>query len=553
MAYYTKVKKDFSFRKIKFKGIECYEGDGSNINVTVTGTAQMIRQILKSEYAKYNAEGTWVKTRKFAGGDAIDVYLNRFPENVYDAIKADLSVFDSYDVNHRNAKRADIKTDDGIGISAYTSYLHVTNEPPYNAKEKAETAPDWDKILSKGATGASESPKKTTGTSNFSRGELLRECAGWKIYKKTLPTGAQVYNAVKDKETTPNKGNWDVIKSEVYMQSGFKWGRFGAFDKWGSMTENDEGLIFDRLCEVLSKYYGSTSPALPENSNDKPIDVYINGKFFSAVPTQMDAAIMLGAKYGGQKYNEMLVAGRIVKTSDRRLDVTELEPETEPFKINESYKSLPANPKLEFCKINWAEGFHDYADTFPKEFQSFTALTKYIADNIGEVPTQGYDKHGVEWKWLSEVQAHSDRWDVSEKEANPNKYPNLYASEKMQGLCYEAWKVNSNATSLASDDYYFANIVGKDGFEIGTDGFVTMLTQFLTYYPEDKKRFAYNTSEERLERFKEVYPQITQMFEEPTSLTEKEEILATIDALQYLADDGDAEAKTTIDALKYLI
>ena len=50
MGYYTKVKKDFSFRKIKFKGIDCYEGDGTRIGVTVTGTAQMIRQILKSEY-----------------------------------------------------------------------------------------------------------------------------------------------------------------------------------------------------------------------------------------------------------------------------------------------------------------------------------------------------------------------------------------------------------------------------------------------------------------------------------------------------------------------
>jgi len=258
MAYYTKVKKDFSFRKIKFKGIECYEGDGTVINVTVTGTAQMIRQILKNAWPKVNAEGTSVKTRKFAGGDAIDVSLNRVPEDIYEAIKADLDVFDSYAVNHQNAKRTEIKTDDGITIDANTKYLHVYNEPSYGSKEKNQPAPDWETILNE------PKKQKTTntpsGSTNTSRGELRKECAGWKVYKKILPDGRIVYNAVKDKETAANKGDWNTIKSEVYMQSGFKYGRFGNFERWGSMTDNDENLILNALCEVLTKYYTSTTP-----------------------------------------------------------------------------------------------------------------------------------------------------------------------------------------------------------------------------------------------------------------------------------------------------
>lgn len=268
MGYYTKVKKDFSFRKIKFKGIDCYEGDGTKINVTVTGTAQMIRQILKSEYPKYSAQGTWVKTRKFANGDAIDVELNRFPQDIYKAIKADLEVFDSYAVNHQNAKRTEIKTDDGLPIEAYTKYLHIDNVPPYGSKEKNEPAPDWEKILK-------DSPKQKTTTSNdtgkWSKGDLLKECAGWKVYKKTLPTGKIVYSAFKDKETAPNKTDWNTIKSEVYMQSGFKYGRFGNFERWGSMTDNDENLILNALCEVLTKYYGSNTPntpSIPQPQND---------------------------------------------------------------------------------------------------------------------------------------------------------------------------------------------------------------------------------------------------------------------------------------------
>lgn len=255
MSYYTKIKKDFSFRKIKFKGIECYEGDGSSIRVTVTGTAQMIRQILKSEYKKYNAEGTWVQTRKFANGNAIDVYLNRFPEDVYKAIKADLDVFDSYAVNHQNAQRVEIKTDDGLPIDANTKYLHVYNEPPYGSKEKNEPQPDWDKILSSNKkTESSASQPKTS----FNRGELIRECSGWKVYKKTLPDGRIVYNAVKDKETAPNKGDWNAIKGEIYIETGFKWGRFGAFEKWGEITESrGEQGVLDALCDILNKYYKS--------------------------------------------------------------------------------------------------------------------------------------------------------------------------------------------------------------------------------------------------------------------------------------------------------
>jgi hypothetical protein len=254
MGYYTKVKKDFSFRKIKFKGIDCYEGDGTSIQVSVTGTAQMIRQILKSQYPKYNAQGTWVKTRKFANGDAIDVYLNRFPQDVYKAIESDLEIFDSYPVNHQNAKRIEIKTDDGLPIDANTKYLHVENVPPYDSKEKDEPTPNWEKILK----GSSEQkttniPNKTT--SNI-KGELLKECGGWKIYKKTLNDGRIVYNAIKDKETPPNKGDWNAIKGEIYTETGFKWGKFGAFEKWGEITESrGESGVLDNLCQILRKYY----------------------------------------------------------------------------------------------------------------------------------------------------------------------------------------------------------------------------------------------------------------------------------------------------------
>lgn len=125
-------------------------------------------------------------------------------------------------------------------------------------------------IPKKGRTPRSTSGASTPSSSSsakWDRGEVIRECAGWKAYKKTLPDGRIVYNVVKDKDTPSNKGDWNAIKGEIYTESGFKWGRFGAFEKWGEMSTNDANLLLDRMCSVLSKYYSSsTTPSTPEST-----------------------------------------------------------------------------------------------------------------------------------------------------------------------------------------------------------------------------------------------------------------------------------------------
>ena len=194
-------------------------------------------------------------------------------------------------------------------------------------------------IPKKGRTPRSTSGASTPSSSSsakWDRGEVIRECAGWKAYKKTLPDGRIVYNVVKDKDTPSNKGDWNAIKGEIYTESGFKWGRFGAFEKWGEMSTNDANLLLDRMCSVLSKYYSSsTTPSTPEStpapmpsesesgSQDK-VTIYINGQFYETAPSQMDATLFLGARYGGAKYNEMLQEERITFDNvAKRVDVVE--------------------------------------------------------------------------------------------------------------------------------------------------------------------------------------------------------------------------------------
>jgi len=256
----TKKNIDFTYDGVKYKGIEAYAYSDTNISVTVTGTSKMIRQWVDSKYPKFAGRGIcWVKSRKFAGGDAIDVYFNRIPDEYINKIIKELDIFEYYDGH--NYKRGSIDTSLGT-ISVGTKYLHVSNSPPYDSKEKNEPAPDWEKIL-KNAT-----PTTSSGRSNFEWGELIKECAGWKLYVKPYQD-TYVYNLVKDKETPQNRQNWGEIQGEITTQTGFKWTKkTQTFSKWGLITDIPE--LTKKLCDILLKYYTPQNTPTPQtNTKDK--------------------------------------------------------------------------------------------------------------------------------------------------------------------------------------------------------------------------------------------------------------------------------------------
>lgn len=108
-----------------------------------------------------------------------------------------------------------------------------------------------------------------TTTTNYDKGTLVFVCdSGWKVYKKTLPDNRIVYNAIKDKDVASNKNDWNAIKGEVYVEAGFKWGRFGAFERWGEIE--DENNVLTNLCAVLRKYYTNTSQSTPATQTPTP-------------------------------------------------------------------------------------------------------------------------------------------------------------------------------------------------------------------------------------------------------------------------------------------
>jgi hypothetical protein len=177
----TKKIIDFTYDGVKYKGIEALSfNDGVSWDVRVTGTAKMIRQWVDSKYPKFAGRGIlWVKSSKFANGNSIDVYFNQLPDEYINKITKELAIFGYYDGHNYNGST--IETSLGQ-ISFGTKYLHVNNYPPYDSKERNEPAPDWENILKNSSS--SKSGGRSSGRSNFEWGDLITECAGWKLYAK---------------------------------------------------------------------------------------------------------------------------------------------------------------------------------------------------------------------------------------------------------------------------------------------------------------------------------------------------------------------------------
>jgi hypothetical protein len=573
-----KEKFSFSINGVKYTDIKG-KIMSDILYINVGGTSQMILQWMKQKYPNIPKQNYyWIKSKPFANGNSIDVYLNNAPDTFANELKNELEAHFERSIKHYasqySATKIADKTDEGQEISYGTKYFFLTNFTPSGVK--SEDA-DWSILNQPTKTSKPMATKSSATKPSYAMGEVLKDCAGWVVSKKTLPDGRVVYNAKIKPDTPVNKDQWQEIKNEVYTQTGFKWGKFGAFEKWGVIAS--EAAVVDILCKILDKYYPTQSQtqaplAQAQSQPQKPRNFMVGDKFYAkdypdtkyyiksvnsdgevgfASLQRPDSESIYGTE---DEVSELFEKGQWVK--DGRYDYG--QPTSEPQSpmsngINESYKDLPANPKLEFCAINRAEGSYP-DDLLPIRFQSFTALTKFIADNIGEMPPlgEGYDKYYISWKWKFEDEEESERWDVSEGDANPYKYPNLWAYNRLRNLCYDAWYDILTKSRTDEDDNYYADVVGKDGWEINSIQFMSLLGGIINLYPEDKKRFTYNTYKERFDRFAEAYPKLFKLFSDVMEeSTNKEAIQKAINGLKYLADKGNEKAAKAIKGLQYLL
>jgi hypothetical protein len=374
------------------------------------------------------------------------------------------------------------------------------------------------------------SKNKTTnipsGSTTTSRGELRKECAGWKIYKKTLPTGSIVYNAIKDKETAPNKGDWATIKSEVYMQSGFKYGRFGSFDKWGSMTDNDEVLILNALCEVLTKYYGSTTPT----TNDEPVDVYINGEFYKQFKNQDESVWSMGAKYGGTKWNELIKNGKAIFSGN-------------VWQINE--KEEPTNNEDIDIYIDGV--FFQTANS--QENASEIMSNEFGASTLGEMALSGLVTFDKEAKKLWVFRYN---FEYGKKLGVPKEYGNLlqlYLAEKGFKIYVSAAdRLVIYKTYMATDGIIIGDFNGE--FNLTEYGYYDKIAGSVNYLIDKTPLSPLTMADSIIDLYNNYFQNNKQ--DEPTPIN-KAQLTKAIAGLEILAAKGNEKAKKAIIGLQYLL
>lgn len=334
-----KDKISFTLDGVKYTDIAAYTygGDSRNsYNVGVSGTAQMIRQWMKQKYPSIPARNYyWVQSESYSGGDSIRVYLNDAPKELYDKLNRELNdkfeegKFDGMTDSYSYTKGAE-KSAEGMVIDYGTKYLFVNN---YKPSDSDAPSVDWNAVLSGKAAAAPARSYPSGQRPSYPMGEVLKDCAGWTIYKKTLPDGRIVYNTKIKPDTPKNKGDWNEIKGEIYVQTGFKWGKFGAFEKWGVIAS--EAAVVNTLCEILGKYYqGGDAPAsvpaetpapAPETApqpEEKNIGLYVNGEFIQNVASQAEAFEILKNNFGEAKLKAMIDNNQAYyNMSEKRVDV----------------------------------------------------------------------------------------------------------------------------------------------------------------------------------------------------------------------------------------
>ena len=145
-----------------------------------------------------------------------------------------------------NYDKSDIQSD-YFDVNFYLSLNIGAYDKPYQYKPSSST------------TSRPPRPARPERPSQTNESDELLHVfkSGWKLYKR-IANGKTVNILVKDKETQSNRDDWDAIKGEILIETGFKWTpQFQVFSKWGSMDFIKDVEALER---ILFKYYVTPKP-----------------------------------------------------------------------------------------------------------------------------------------------------------------------------------------------------------------------------------------------------------------------------------------------------
>ena len=154
-----------------------------------------------------------------------------------------------------NYDNSDIQSD-YFDVNFYLGLSIGTSQKPYQYKANS-------KMPTKTKAPSKKSEANPTGD------KLLHEFNGWKMFIRDV-NGKEVYVIIKDKSTPSNKESWGDIKSEMYLQSGFKWNpSYQCFVKWGKIPDENFTKIINIINDILNKYY-SGKKEQPAPTSEQP-------------------------------------------------------------------------------------------------------------------------------------------------------------------------------------------------------------------------------------------------------------------------------------------
>lgn len=267
----AKLKKDIIINGVTYKGIQLSEYNG-RYDIDTAGISMVIRQFIKNNYGDIK---NWVRSRSFAGGSAVDIYLWNVPNDWYSAIDSfanSFGLYNEYDGGDGvwRSRKVGATLTDGTPVSNYSPYMHVNNTPPWDAKEKDMTPPDYSKSL----------PKKSSGTKGYKKFgekktdgfEFVESCLnGWKLFVnfKWDEPKPYHYRLVKDYEVKPvGKEQFYALKGDM-LEVGFAWSvKSQCFEMFSRKAISGE--TFSNACAVLRKYFPMTEEPKKEEATPPP-------------------------------------------------------------------------------------------------------------------------------------------------------------------------------------------------------------------------------------------------------------------------------------------
>lgn len=268
----AKTKIDVKIDNVIYKDIQVFEYAGK-FDIDTAGVAQIMRQYIKNKYGNIKV---WARINKFAGGSSVGVDLWNVPNDMYNDIYtfaerfAMSNVSDGYggDGYWRGSQVGAI-TIDGQTIGNYSPYMSVTNRPPFDAKERDMTPPDYSKSLPENSSGSGyKKGFKKFGEKKTEGFTLLKSCGnGWNLFLKKDENSDKpfTYRLVKDNFVSPvGKEQFYALKGEM-LDTGFLWSVKAQCFEYNRFNEIPEATI-KNACGILTKYFPipqNTLPTLP--------------------------------------------------------------------------------------------------------------------------------------------------------------------------------------------------------------------------------------------------------------------------------------------------